>query len=167
MGTLLDIIISKSYLVHHLFLWTTPTSSTPLLLLFMFLLTSCLSLYWLLLFLKLDPAFSVPLAQKYCQDPSWVHLDTTPFYSLCRSTGTILGMSLVARFGMSLFHRRHWETSGGHLGGLMISIAVIGCLGYVDFEFSIYGNRTLGFYIQSLIKSGLVPWITIAPLWLL
>ena len=53
-------------------------------------------MYCGLFMIGLDPDFSVALATKYCQEWSWVHPDTMPFFSLMRSSGSVLWMGVVA-----------------------------------------------------------------------
>ena len=52
--------------------------------------------YGLLLAAKMDPSSSVKLALKHCASRDWVHLDTTPFYSLFRASGTVLGLGMMS-----------------------------------------------------------------------
>ena len=53
--------------------------------------SSCLVLYTLLKVIGLDPGWSITMATKWCQRSEWVHLDTTPFNSVFRDAGGILG----------------------------------------------------------------------------
>ena len=165
-GLLLYTAIARSRSVHHQLLWTTPTSPALLLLLSSLLLVNGLLFYRFLLFLNFDPAFSVSLAYQHCQERSWVHLSSTPFFSLVRSSGAVLGMSLVAKLRPGLVS----ECSLG-MGSRMSALGVVGVgialLGYVDLGFSLFGSHLLWFYVQELVKSALVPLVTVSPLWCL
>uniref|UniRef100_A0A8C3PJJ4 Glucose-6-phosphatase n=1 Tax=Calidris pygmaea TaxID=425635 RepID=A0A8C3PJJ4_9CHAR len=49
---------------------------------------------------------SIRLATKWCSNPSWLRLDTRPFASISRDTGSALGLGLAASFSLP---------RGGHL----------------------------------------------------
>uniref|UniRef100_A0A8C1UZ89 Glucose-6-phosphatase catalytic subunit 1 n=1 Tax=Cyprinus carpio TaxID=7962 RepID=A0A8C1UZ89_CYPCA len=53
-----------------------------------------LGLYALLDAASIDPYWSLMKAQKWCIQPEWVHLDTTPFAGLLRNTGALFGLGL-------------------------------------------------------------------------
>ena len=61
----------------------------PLLVFSLFLLASSLTVYQLLLTLGHNPDWSISLARKHCNNPDWIHLDTTPFYAMMRSSSTL------------------------------------------------------------------------------
>lgn len=158
-GAGLYCIIFKSSFLHH---WLMSTSSIPLLLLSFFLLIGGMLIYWCLLLLQLDPAFSVQLAQRHCHNPAWVHLTTTPFFSLVRSSGSILGMSLVPRTGIRLEPKDFGTRI--RLGALMVVGGMLGCLAHMSVNLTLLGSKTTVFYIESYLKAALIPLITIAPL---
>ena len=56
----------------------------PLILFSLFLLSSSLGLYVVLLRLGHNPDWSISLAKKHCNNPDWIHIDTTPFYAMMR-----------------------------------------------------------------------------------
>uniref|UniRef100_A0A672R225 Glucose-6-phosphatase catalytic subunit 1 n=1 Tax=Sinocyclocheilus grahami TaxID=75366 RepID=A0A672R225_SINGR len=43
---------------------------------------------------SIDPYWSLMKAQKWCNQPEWVHLDTTPFAGLLRNTRALFGLGL-------------------------------------------------------------------------
>lgn len=47
--------------------------------------------YWLLRLLGADVMWTLPLAQRWCSNPDWVHLDTTPFFCYIRDASALLG----------------------------------------------------------------------------
>lgn len=51
-------------------------------------------IYFIWTWVGFNPSFSIPLAQKYCLNPNWVHLDSTPFLSVMRSSGTLFGLAI-------------------------------------------------------------------------
>lgn len=58
------------------------------------LFSSTLLLYQLLSLAVYDPSVTLRKAQKWCSNPSYIHLDTTPFYALMRDLGAALGVGL-------------------------------------------------------------------------
>lgn len=75
-------------------------SRTQWLLTASFILTTALSTYWLLLVSGSDPAWSIRHAYKWCARREYIHVDTTPFYSMVRYSGAAfgLGLGLTSRF---------------------------------------------------------------------
>nr|XP_020472209.1 glucose-6-phosphatase [Monopterus albus] len=59
-----------------------------------FLTSFAVSFYLLLKALSVDLLWTLEKAQKWCVKPEWVHLDTTPFASLLRNTGSLFGLGL-------------------------------------------------------------------------
>ena len=51
-------------------------------------------IYFIWTWIGFNPSFSIPLAQKYCLNPNWVHLDSTPFLSVMRSSGSLFGLAI-------------------------------------------------------------------------
>ncbi|PSN45321.1 hypothetical protein C0J52_18071, partial [Blattella germanica] len=43
-----------------------------------------------------DPQWSVRLAFKWCERPEWIHVSTTPLFSLVRCCGSMFGLALSA-----------------------------------------------------------------------
>jgi len=100
--------------------WTL-YSRTQLVLVSLFLIFSSLGVYSLLLYTGLDPNWSITLARKHCQDPSWIYVDTTPFYALVRLGGSALGLAL------SLHHTPATLVEGGRgrrLATLLTTLAI-------------------------------------------
>lgn len=60
--------------------------------------------YFAILLTGKDPSTSVGLALQHCAKRTWVHLDTTPFYSLFRSAGSIFGLGIVSAISHSDSH---------------------------------------------------------------
>lgn len=56
------------------------------------LLASAFSMYGILKAIGVNPMWSVDRAIKWCAKPEYVHLDTTPFFSMMRYCGFMLGM---------------------------------------------------------------------------
>ncbi|XP_014814457.1 PREDICTED: glucose-6-phosphatase 3 [Calidris pugnax] len=64
------------------------------------LLLSSLALHSLLIATGIDIDWSIRLATKWCSNPSWLRLDTRPFASISRDTGSALGLGLAASFSL-------------------------------------------------------------------
>jgi len=79
-------------------LYKSPTwlkcSRSQLVMASLFLITSSLAVFSLLLWAGFDPNWSIQLARKHCDNPSWIYIDTTPFYAMVRFSGTALGLAL-------------------------------------------------------------------------
>lgn len=67
------------------------------------LLASALSTYGVLRLMGVDPLWSVDRAVKWCVKQEYIHVDTTPFFSMMRYCAFPLGMGLVMTSG---FYRR-------------------------------------------------------------
>ncbi|KAJ9598666.1 hypothetical protein L9F63_010681, partial [Diploptera punctata] len=52
--------------------------------------------YWLQRLLGVDPQWSVRLAFKWCEHAEWIHVSTTPLFSLVRCCGSMFGLALSA-----------------------------------------------------------------------
>ncbi|KAJ4439833.1 hypothetical protein ANN_07961 [Periplaneta americana] len=52
--------------------------------------------YWLQRLMGVDPQWSVRLAFKWCERPEWIHVNTTPLFSLVRDCGSMFGIALAA-----------------------------------------------------------------------
>lgn len=57
-----------------------------------FLLSFAVCVYLLLKLLDFDPLWSVVKAKKWCENPDWIHLDTTAFAGLWRNLGALFGL---------------------------------------------------------------------------
>lgn len=68
--------------------------------LFLFLFT--LGFYLLLGLLDIDLLWSVPIAKKWCANPDWIHIDTTPFAGLMRNLGVFFGLGFAINSEMFL-----------------------------------------------------------------
>jgi hypothetical protein len=48
------------------------------------------------IYIGIDPQWSVRLAFKWCENPEWIHVNTTPLFSLVRDCGSMFGLAMVA-----------------------------------------------------------------------
>ncbi|XP_004859352.1 glucose-6-phosphatase isoform X2 [Heterocephalus glaber] len=56
--------------------------------------------YLLLRALGVDLLWTLDKAKQWCERPEWVHIDTTPFASLLKNLGTLLGLGLALHSDM-------------------------------------------------------------------
>lgn len=61
---------------------------------FMLIILS-LGFYEILSHVIFDPSESIQKAQKWCADPAFIHVETTPFYALVRDAGAVFGIGLA------------------------------------------------------------------------
>merc|ERR1712083_1184960 len=93
------IIVKKFYLKATWVQYKT----VPLVFMSMFLISSALGVYMLLLKFGVDPNWSIALAKKHCLKPEWIYIDTTPFYAIMRFSGSAVGLSLSGFLSMEVF----------------------------------------------------------------
>ena len=162
-GYALEQLSSKSDIFLSKLQWIHQQNWINLLLASMSLLLGGLGIYYGLLVVGLDPEFSVALATKYCKERSWVHPDTTPFYSLMRSTGAVLGMSLVAKLtagrgttGDRL--RGRGRIDGRTLTGLIFSLLLI-FLVHSKYVPSFAESGHVIFYAAAVAKAATIPFV--------
>eukprot|EP00090_Calanus_glacialis_P002478 TRINITY_DN11863_c0_g1_i2.p1 TRINITY_DN11863_c0_g1~~TRINITY_DN11863_c0_g1_i2.p1 ORF type:complete len:269 (+),score=50.18 TRINITY_DN11863_c0_g1_i2:602-1408(+) len=93
------IIVKKFYLKASWVQYKT----VPLVFMSVFLISSALGVYMLLLKFGVDPNWSIALAKKNCLKPEWIYVDTTPFYAMMRFSGSAVGLSLSGFLTMEVF----------------------------------------------------------------
>ena len=122
------------------------------------LLFGAVSSYYAMMLLGIDPMFSIPKALRHCSDSAWINLDTTPFYSLVRSSGSILGLAAASKFLPF-----SWIVSSrskiDKVLGTLLSIGLIAVLNSVP----VYAGSNVLFYCISLVKCILLPSLTASP----
>ncbi|XP_061665963.1 glucose-6-phosphatase a, catalytic subunit, tandem duplicate 1 isoform X2 [Syngnathoides biaculeatus] len=109
------------------------------------LLTSfAVGFYLLLKVLGVDLLWTLEKAQRWCARPKWVHLDSTPFASLLRNMGSLLGLGLGLHFpplcGTSVAFKAVC---------IVFSLAFLGLLDTWTFS----SENLVSFYCLSFVKS--------------
>ncbi|KAM8748863.1 glucose-6-phosphatase 2-like isoform 2-T2 [Acanthopagrus schlegelii] len=104
---------------------------------------------------ELDPLWSVTKAKRWCANPDWIHLDTTPFAGLVRNLGALFGLGLAVNSQMFI------QSCKGKNGyktrfKLMCVTATLTSLQVYDF-IKMPTNTEVVFYILSFCKSASVP----------
>lgn len=135
----------------------------------LFLLAFALGLYVLLNAFAVDLLWSLAKAQRWCSKAVWVRLETTPFASLLRNTGALLGLGIALHLPIGDKHTVYgdkafsWQTVRcGRMSGRLVSAsAAVLLLNVLDTFGPPVHNYPL-FYLISFCKSATVPLTTIS-----
>jgi len=125
------------------------------------LLSSALFTYLCLQLLGFDPLWSINLAKKWCSRPDYIHLDTTPFFSMMRYSGFFFGCGLGFNSRLHQFNERHHLTFGHKIIAALLSIIVSKALSLIPYP-SVDGASIYLFYIFAFIVHTLLPYLVIA-----
>ncbi|KAM3608141.1 uncharacterized protein V6R79_019949 [Siganus canaliculatus] len=125
-----------------------------------FLFSFAVSFYMVLKSAGVDPLWSVAKAKKWCANPDWIHLDTTPFAGLVRNLGALFGLGLAVNSQMFI---HSCKGKNGFKTGFrfMCVAATLTSLQLYDFIKMPTHNEAL-FYILSFCKSASVPLSVVA-----
>ncbi|XP_076603262.1 glucose-6-phosphatase 2-like [Chaetodon auriga] len=120
-----------------------------------FLFSFAICFYLILKSTDIDPLWSVTKAKKWCANPDWIHLDTTPFAGLVRNLGALFGLGLAVNSQMFI------QSCKGKNGyktrfKLMCVTATLTSLQLCDF-IKMPTHTELLFYGLSFCKSASVP----------
>ncbi|XP_037133536.1 glucose-6-phosphatase a, catalytic subunit, tandem duplicate 1 [Syngnathus acus] len=110
----------------------------------LFLTFFAVGFYLLLKALGVDLLWTIEKAQRWCARAEWVHMDSTPFASLLRNMGSLLGL------GLGL----HWLPPLGTSGAFKTGCVVVslGLLGVLD-SWTFSSENLVAFYCLSFGKS--------------
>ncbi|KAG1954644.1 glucose-6-phosphatase a, catalytic subunit, tandem duplicate 1 [Pimephales promelas] len=115
----------------------------------LFLLFFALGLYVLLKALGVDLLWTLAKAKKWCVNPDWVLMDSTPFASLLRNMGTLFGLGLGLHLSCYNETRSKKHSSGSFRTGCIgVSLVLLQLLDKMTFSSS---NQIL-FYLLSFSK---------------
>ncbi|XP_014347075.1 glucose-6-phosphatase 2 isoform X1 [Latimeria chalumnae] len=126
----------------------------------LFLFFFALGLYLVLKMIDIDLLWSVPKAVKWCANPDWIHIGTTPFAGLVRNLGAFFGLGIAINsemFIQSCKGKNGYRTSFK----LMCVAASLTTLLLYDF-IKIPTHTEFLFYILSFCKSAAIPLTVIA-----
>ncbi|XP_010864126.2 glucose-6-phosphatase isoform X2 [Esox lucius] len=121
------------------------------------LLSFAVGLYLLLWGLGVDLLWTLDKAQRWCQRPQWVHMETTPFASLLRNTGTLFGMGLGLHSPLCAEARRVGHGATYRLACMCTTLLLLHLLD----SFSPPAHTRALFYLLSFCKSATVPLATV------
>ncbi|XP_028331448.1 glucose-6-phosphatase catalytic subunit 1 [Gouania willdenowi] len=107
-----------------------------------------------------DLLWTMDKAQKWCSNPEWVHLDSTPFASLLRNMGTLFGL------GLGLHSPLYGESVKKNAGGGTAvragsAISTLLLLHLFD-SFKPPTHTAAIFYLLSFCKSATVPLVSVS-----
>ncbi|CAK6965004.1 glucose-6-phosphatase catalytic subunit 1 [Scomber scombrus] len=122
-----------------------------------FLTSFAVGFYLLLKAVGVDLLWTLEKAQKWCVNPEWVHLDSTPFASLLRNMGTLFGLGLGLH--SPLYTETKKSSSTLVKAGCVISSLVL--LHLFD-SFKPPTHTAALFYLLSFCKSATVPLVTVS-----
>lgn len=125
-----------------------------------FLFGFALGFYLLLKGLGVDLLWTLEKAKRWCERPEWVHLDTTPFASLFKNLGTLLGLGLALNSSM---YRK--SCKGELRKSLPFRLAcIVASLGLLHLFDSLKPPSQIEsiFYILSFCKSATVPFASVS-----
>ena len=94
LGTILGLLVACIVRKHSSVVFEISCSVFYCIVCSIVLVVTTLASHFVLSVLIYDPSISVTKAQKWCVKPSFVHLDTTPFYALVRDAGAVLGLGI-------------------------------------------------------------------------
>ncbi|XP_009992427.1 PREDICTED: glucose-6-phosphatase isoform X1 [Chaetura pelagica] len=124
-----------------------------------FLFSFALGFYLLLRAVNVDLLWTLEKARKWCAQPEWVHIDTTPFASLLRNLGILFGLGLALNSHMYLESCRGKQAQQlpFRLGCITTSLLIL----HVFDAFKPPSHMQLLFYVLSFCKSAAVPLATV------
>lgn len=131
------------------------------------LVTSTFASYLFLSFLVYDPSISVAKAQKWCIKPSYIHLDTTPFYAMVRDSGATLGLGIsVGSVSSAVRGRGNWpglHVGIGQLSSLSASLKVTLSILLLQLleVISLPKSSPLLFYVAGYVRCAFIPIVVI------
>ncbi|KAL2078207.1 hypothetical protein ACEWY4_025892 [Coilia grayii] len=126
----------------------------------LFLTSFAVGFYLLLKALGVDLLWTLEKAQRWCVNPAWVLMDSTPFASLLRNMGTLFGLGLGLHSALYTETKKNGGSAIYRLGCIIISLFL--CWLLDNFTFS-SENEEL-YYLLSFCKSAaaiLIPTILV------
>ncbi|XP_048371975.1 glucose-6-phosphatase catalytic subunit 1-like [Sphaerodactylus townsendi] len=121
----------------------------------LFLFSFALGFYLLLKVLGVDLLWTLEKAKRWCENPEWVHLDTTPFAGLLRNLGILfgLGLALNSPMYMESCKGKRGQQLSFRLGCIAASLLIL----HLFDSFKPPAKVELLFYLLSFCKSAAVP----------
>ncbi|KAM4622379.1 glucose-6-phosphatase catalytic subunit 1-like [Discoglossus pictus] len=121
----------------------------------LFLFSFALGFYLILKAVGVDLLWTLEKAKRWCANPEWIHIDTTPFAGLLRNLGIFFGL------GLALNSKLYQESCRGKQGGqfvfrLCCIVASLVVLHLFD-SFKPPTKMEMLFYTLSFCKSAAVP----------
>ncbi|XP_020499826.2 glucose-6-phosphatase 2 [Labrus bergylta] len=125
-----------------------------------FLFCVAVGFYLLLQSMDINLLWSVTKAKKWCANPDWIHLDTSPFAGLVRNLGALFGLGLAVNSQMFIQSCKGKNAYKSRFK-LMCVTATLTSLKLYDL-IKMPTHTELLFYILSFCKSASVPFGVVA-----
>lgn len=122
------------------------------------LLSSALTTYGVLRVLGLNPLWSVDRAMKWCAKQEYIHLDTTPFFSMMRYCGFMLGMGI----GLNSTFNKKAEKVPFSSGMKMISALLAVGVAKLSEQVTLPKYNTTVFYFSAFVANTILPFLMVA-----
>lgn len=119
-------------------------------------------MYWTLFTLGLDLSWSINLATKWCDRPEWVLVDSRPFASLSRDSGSALGLGIALHTPCYAQIRRVNLGNGQKIACFVLAMGLLVFLEWLGHPPQIslfYIFNFLKFTLWPCLVMALVPWI--------
>lgn len=122
------------------------------------MLASALSMYSFLKAIGVDPMWSVNRAIKWCAKPEYVHLDTSPFFSMMRYAGFFFGMGFG--FNSESFKK---NSKLNYSLAMRIACAVLSVgMCKLSEKVSLIRGSMLFVYVQAFLLNAILSYVMIA-----
>lgn len=132
----------------------------------LFLTSFAICFYLLLKIVGVDLLWTMAKAQKWCINPEWVNLDTTPFASLLRNMGTLFGLGLGLHVPLFISANKKSSTSVS-VGCITLSLFLLQLLdgwtfsskNLMMFYFLSFGKSAMALFIPTMLVPWALSWI--------
>nr|XP_040032394.1 glucose-6-phosphatase a, catalytic subunit, tandem duplicate 1 [Gasterosteus aculeatus aculeatus] len=124
----------------------------------LFLTAFAVGFYLVLRSVGVELLWTLDKAQKWCARPEWVHLDSTPFASLLRNMGTLMGLGLGLHSPLHAQNEKKETSSGFKMGCIIVSLFLLQLLDGWTFSH----ENLMTFYLLSFGKSAVALFIPTA-----
>ncbi|KAJ6660770.1 hypothetical protein lerEdw1_017396 [Lerista edwardsae] len=126
-----------------------------------FLFVSALGLYLVLKLIDIDLLWSVPKAKKWCANPEWINIDTTPFAGLVRNVGALFGLGLSINSEMFITNCKSFKH--GCKASFKIACIAASLVTLQLYDVIKLPSQTESlFYVLSFCKSAAIPLTVVA-----
>lgn len=160
LGTIIGLLVACTVRKHSSVVFEVSCSVSYCIVCSIVLVVTTFASHFVLSVLIYDPSISVTKAQKWCVKPSFVHLDTTPFYALVRDAGAVLGLGIsFTRAKMNNW--RGLSTFQVHLLSKSLKIILSVFLLQLLEAISLPKSNSLLFYVAGYGRCTLIPVIVI------
>uniref|UniRef100_A0A915L015 glucose-6-phosphatase n=1 Tax=Romanomermis culicivorax TaxID=13658 RepID=A0A915L015_ROMCU len=111
-----------------------------------------------LIIFGIDPSWSIQHAQKWCENPKWIHLSTTPLSSLFRDSGAVVGLALARWWEPDLVSNLFMHRDGREIVTALISFVCVQICAF----FPLFSPNLLVYYLCVFSKYVLISFVAIA-----